>query len=603
MPDQSSPAPAPSSDPLAGMGAIVATGGAGFRVWAPHADAVAVVGSFNDWSDTTDPLSAEGNGYWYGFVSGACPGDEFKYLIRNGEQCLSRIDPYALQVTNSVGNGVIYDHAAFDWEGDGFVCPPHNDLVIYELHVGSFAPEGGGRVGTFEEVRARLEHFTRLGVSAIQLMPAAEFAGDFSWGYNPAHIFAVESSYGGPDALKTLIREAHRAGIAVIMDVVYNHFGPSDLDLWQFDGWCENGKGGIYFYNDWRSITPWGDTRPDYGRGEVRQFLRDNAFMWLRDYHVDGLRFDMTPYMRSVDADADLDLPDGWSLQGWLNRSIRAEFPDTITIAEDLHGNSAVTSTGPDGAAYHAQWEARFVHPVREAIIVANDAYRSVPAVVEAIANNYGDTYARVIYTESHDEVANGKARVPQEVDPGDPEGYWAQKRSTLGAGLVLTAPGIPMLFQGQEFLQGGWFRDDVGLDWHLDTEYRGIVRLYRDLIALRRNFAGLTKGLMGSGLRIIHANDDNNLIAFQRWWQHGPRDDVVVVANLDSCARQRYAIGMPVPGLWKLRFNSDAANYSADFSDFDSFDVTAFEEDYDQMPAHADIDIAPYSLLIYSMD
>lgn len=589
--------------PLDGMGAIVGGGGVGFRVWAPHADTVNVTGSFNDWSDDADALTGEGNGYWYGFVGTAKPGDEYKFRIVNGDQVLHRIDPYAHQVTNSVGNGVVYDHAAFDWKGDAFVCPPHNDLVIYELHVGSFAPDKEGQVGTFDQVQANLAHFRSLGVSAIQLMPTAEFAGDWSWGYNPAHIFAVESSYGGPDALKTLVREAHRNGLAVIMDVVYNHFGPSDLDLWQFDGWSENGKGGIYFYNDWRSATPWGDTRPDYGRGEVRQYLRDNAYLWLRDYHVDGLRFDMTPYMRSVDADADLDLPEGWSLQSWLNRSIRREFPDAITIAEDLHGNPAVTSTADDGAAYHAQWEAKFVHPVREAIIVTSDAYRSVPAVAEAIAHSYGDTYARVIYTESHDEVANGKARVPQEVDPSDPQGYWAQKRSTLGAGLVLTAPGIPMLFQGQEFLQGGWFRDDVPLDWELDSEYHGIVRLYRDLVALRRNFAGRTKGLMGSGLRIIHANDDNNLIAFQRWWDHGVRDDTVVIANLDAQARNKYTIGMPTEGLWKLRFNSDSTIYSDDFGDFDSFDVTAYHEDYAGMPAHADIDIAPYSLLVYSQD
>ncbi len=585
------------------MGAIVTADGVGFRVWAPHADSVAVLGDFNDWSEAADPLVSEANGYWYTFVSGVRPGANFKYRIVNADQELDRIDPYAFQVTNSVGNGVVYDHAAFDWQGDSFVCPPHNDLVIYELHVGSFAPAEPGQVGKFDEVRANLDHFRRLGVSALQLMPSAEFAGDFSWGYNPAHIFAVESSYGGPDALKTLIREAHRAGLAVIMDVVYNHFGPSDLDLWQFDGWSENGKGGIYFYNDWRSNTPWGDTRPDYGRGEVRQFIRDNAFMWLRDYHVDGLRFDMTPYMRSVDADADFDLPDGWSLQSWINRAVRQEFPDTITIAEDLHRDPAVTGTGPDGAAYHAQWEADFVHPVREAIIVADDAYRSVPAVTDAIANNYGDTYARVIYTESHDEVANGRARVPQEIDPDDPEGYWAQKRSTLGAGLVFTAPGIPMIFQGQEFLQGGWFRDDVGLDWSLDTEYHGIVRMYRDLIALRRNLAGTTKGLMGSGLRILHAHDDNNMIAFQRWWDHGARDDVVVVVNLGSQPRGNYTIGMPSPGLWRLRFNSDATIYSDDFGDFDSFDLEAVAGDYDGMPAHAALAIAPYSLLVYSRD
>ena len=110
----------------------------------------------------------------------------------------------------------------------------------------------------------------------------------------------MESAYGGPDGFKNFVREAHRRGLAVILDVVYNHFGPSDLDLWQFDGWQENDKGGIYFYNDHRSETPWGDTRPDYGRPEVRQFILDNALMWLEEYHIDGLRYDMILYIRSV---------------------------------------------------------------------------------------------------------------------------------------------------------------------------------------------------------------------------------------------------------------------------------------------------------------
>ena len=163
-------------------------------------------------------------------------------------------------------------------------------------------------------------------------MPAMEFAGDVSWGYNPAHIFAVESAYGGPEGFKAFIEAAHRSGIAVILDVVYNHFGPSDLDLWQFDGWSENDKGGIYFYNDWRSDTPWGDTRPDYGRSEVRQFIRDNALYWLEEYHLDGLRFDMTLYIRSVRGDEGDEgdaLEEGWSLLQWINGEIAEHFPGT----------------------------------------------------------------------------------------------------------------------------------------------------------------------------------------------------------------------------------------------------------------------------------
>ncbi len=127
------------------------------------------------------------------------------------------------------------------------------------------------------------------------------------------HASSVEESYGGPIALKRFVKAVHGAGIGVILDVVYNHFGPSDLDLWQFDGWSENGLGGIYFYSDWHAETPWGSTRPDYGRSEVRQFIRDNALMWLEEYRVDGLRFDMTLFMHHVRGDGDPggNLPDG----------------------------------------------------------------------------------------------------------------------------------------------------------------------------------------------------------------------------------------------------------------------------------------------------
>ncbi len=153
------------------------------------------------------------------------------------------------QVTNSVGNGVIYD-PSFDWKGDDFHLPPVNELVIYEMHLGTFHGEGDGKSDKFEEAIKRLDHLKRLGVNAIEVMPLAEFAGELSWGYNPACVFAVESDYGGATGFKKFVKAVHAAGIGVILDVVYNHFGPSDLDLWQFDGWSENGMGGIYFYND-----------------------------------------------------------------------------------------------------------------------------------------------------------------------------------------------------------------------------------------------------------------------------------------------------------------------------------------------------------------
>ncbi len=182
-------------------------------------------------------------------------------------------------------------------------------------------------------------------------MPVSEFPGDFSWGYNPAHPFAVEEAYGGPDALKTFVKTCHAKGIAVILDVVYNHFGPSDIALWRFDGWSEGDKGGIYFYNDWRATTPWGDSRPDYGRPEVRQYLLDNALMWLEEYRCDGLRMDAILFMRNVkgnDAPGE-DIEEGYELLKWMTDTIRERHPGKLCIAEDLHGNNFVTEPTSEG--------------------------------------------------------------------------------------------------------------------------------------------------------------------------------------------------------------------------------------------------------------
>ena len=410
---------------LPGMGAVPHADGTTFRVWAPNADKVSVIGTFNDWDETGVPLQHEEDGYWAANVPSAKPGDEYKYVIVHGEMKLSRLDPYAREVTNSVGNSVIHN-PDFDWGNDEtFQIAPWNELVIYEMHLGTFHDEPGGTPGDFHSAIEKLPYLQKLGINAVQLMPPMEFAGGFSWGYNTALPFATESDYGGPQAFKQFVKAAHAQGIAVILDVVYNHFGPSDLELWQFDGWSENERGGIYFYNDERAATPWGDTRPDYGRPEVRQYLRDNALMWLQEYHVDGLRWDATAYIRNVhgnDHSPASELPDGWSLMQWINEEIQAQAPEKITIAEDLQNNEwLVKETGAGGAGFGSQWDSQFVHSVREAIITNDDEFRDLDAVCTALAHTYdGDAFKRVVYTESHDEVANGKARVTEEIWPGN---------------------------------------------------------------------------------------------------------------------------------------------------------------------------------------
>ncbi len=586
----------------AGMGAIPHSEGTAFRVWAPHAEKVTVAGTFNDWNEDAIPLEHESQGYWYVNVEQAKKGGEYRFYIHKDGKKLSRIDPYAREVTNSVGNGVIHD-TSFDWGDDAFQTPPLNEIVIYEMHIGTFGVANGDGPANFEDAIARLDHLARLGVNMIELMPVAEFPGDVSWGYNPSHPFAIESAYGGSGGLKRFVLEAHRRGLGVIQDVVYNHFGPTDLDLWRFDGWYENEGGGIYFYNDWRAETPWGATRPDYGRAEVRRYILDNAMMWVEEYRMDGLRFDASLYIRRVRGteDPDSDLPDGWTLVQWLNKEIKEKYPAKITIAEDLQDNEWLTKPEKDGGAgFNAQWCSRFVHPVRQSVITASDEHRSMDHLRDTLSHTFnGDPFQRVIYSESHDEVANGKSRVPQEINPGDPKGWYAQKRSILGAALTFTAPGVPMIFQGQEFLENGYFQDTVPLDWDQSSEFRGIIRLYRDLIGLRLNRQGFSRGLTGSNIEFTAIDDERNILVYRRWHSGGPGDEVVVALNFSQQAITGLPIGFPSPGMWRLRLNSDWEGYSKIFGS-EAHDVEAKAGD---KGTGALIDLPGYSLLIFSQD
>lgn len=596
---------APSLRP--GMGAIPFDGGVTFRVWAPNAESVAVTGTFDDWMAGGTPLAPDGPGHWSADVPGATSGDEYRFLIcREGVE-RSRLDPRARRLTNSVGNAIVTDPGSFDWGDATFDPPPWNDLVIYELHVGTFSEGVHGRPGTLDGVRRRLGYLRDLGVGAIQLMPPYEFAGDRSWGYNPAYPYAVESSYGDGEALKALVQAAHEAGIAVILDVVYNHLGPSDLDLWQFDGWSAQGKGGIYFYEDERSSTPWGDTRPDYGRPEVRSFLRDNALMWLEEFHIDGLRWDATAYISSVGGggqEGPDPIPDGWSQMAAINREAAERFPGRLMIAEDLRGDAAVVRpTDEGGAGFGAQWEAGFVHPIRAALIAPDDATRDVEAVAAAIRVDPMDAFKRVIYTESHDEDANGSARVPEEIWPGYADSWPSRKRAALGAALVLTAPGIPMLFQGQELVEGQWFSDEDPVDWSRRHRFAGLLRLHRDLIALRRNGDDSTRGLRGPNVTTHHVDAETKVLAYHRWLDGGPRDDVLVAVNLSAEARADTRIGVPRAGRWCVRFNTDTPDYDPDFASIPGLDAESEPISWDGMEQSILVGLGPYAALILSQD
>lgn len=601
------PTETPVSLAVSGMGSILHNDGVFFRVWAPHAKKIFVAGEFNNWSVTSDELAHEGNGYWGVNVPAAKASQQYKYFLHTDNGDFYKNDPYTKEVTGSAGNSVIID-PAFEWSQETFQMPDWNKLVIYEIHIGTFNRTRPNTPGTFYDVIEKLPYLKELGINAIEIMPPIEFPGSVSWGYNPSHPFAIEKEYGGVEGFKTLVNEAHKQGIAIILDIVYNHFGPDNLDLWRFDGWSENDGGGIYFYQDWKKKTPWGDSRPDYGRPEVRQYIRDNALMWLDEYRVDGLRTDAIAFIRNVNGDNNPleDIPEGWSLMQWLNKEIQERFPWKITIAEDLKCNEWITrpqNTGGEG--FSTQWDAAFVHPVRRVLAATKDTERSMIELEQAIVTRYNDdAFERVIYTESHDEVANGKTRVPQEIDSNDSTGWFAKKRSILGTVLTFTAPGIPMIFQGQELLEGGWFSDTDPLDWSRTNSFKGIVKLYRDLIHLRTDFDGWSKGLTGQDIDVIYLNDEEKIIAYHRWENGGSNDSVVVVLNFADKSHDDYMIPFPQEGLWKLRFNSDWKGYDSEFGGEFAWDTSTLQCDDDEQGVHyARVNLAPYSALIFSKD
>jgi 1,4-alpha-glucan branching enzyme len=596
-----------------GMGAVPIQQGVTFRVWAPFACAVSAAGSFNNWSKTATPLAAEGNGYWSADEPAAAIGDQYKFVLENRDTGaeLWKNDPYARELTQSNGNSVIAD-PNFQWTSVDYSAPPWNELVIYEVHVGTFLsdPSSPAKRGTFASLITKLDYLADLGINAIEIMASGEFATDVSWGYNPSYIFAIESSYGGPNGFRNLVDQAHQRGIAVIFDVVYNHLGPQDLDMWQFDGWSQDGHGGIYFYNDRRRETPWGDTRPDYGRIEVRQYFRDNALRWCDTRYVDGLRWDATAWIRNIygnNNDPGNDIPEGWQLMQQINGELARQplWNMKISIAEDMKDNEWLTKDERDmGAGFDAQWDASFVHTIRAAIIPSDDNQRDMYAVRNAILHRYNNNaFERVVYTESHDEDANGHSRVPEEIWPGKADSYFSKKRSTLGLALVFTAPGIPMMFQGQEFLEDRWFNDQVELDWRKADHNGGIVSLCRDSIRLRRNWFNNTRGLRGQNVNVHHVNAYDKVIAFHRWDQGGCGDDVVVVANMANRGYESYNLGFPRPGTWKVRFNSDWGGYSPDFCNHFSYDTVAYAGDKDGMSYDANVGIGPYSVLVLSQD
>ncbi len=589
-------------------GAHQYAGGVKFCVWAPFADTVAVTGDFTNWSKGGLPLGKGSDGCWYGDVEHAEAGQEYKYLVTHNGKMLERNDPRALQLTASEDSSIIVT-SDFDWGDDSYKLPPPEEAIIYELHVGTFVRNDPSLPGTFHDVITKLDYLVELGINVIEVMPCNAMWMDRWWGYTPDNIYAVDAAYGGRLAFMQFVQAAHRKGLGVILDVVYNHLNKdAGLDLWQFDGWSEHeDTGGIYFYNDWRAKTPWGPTRPDYGRPEVRRYITDNVRMWLQDCHVDGLRVDSVVNIRNVEGnnnDPDHDLADGWKLLQEINDMAQDVKPGALIIAEDMQGNEWITKpTGGGGAGFVSQWDPAFGAVLREELGPQPDPQRNVSKIGEMIGRRTNDNpLERVVYTESHDTDAgpNGGTRLDEAVAPGHASTLEARRRTALAAALLCTTPGIPMLFQGQEFDELGAFSHYAPLDWTKAEKNKGILTLYQHLLALRSNKHKNTAGLLGSHVDIFQVDDSAKVIAFRRWGKGGQADDVIVVANFTNQPCLGYRVTFPAAGTWWTRFNTDWKGYDVDFTDrlIESVEATEHVNLF-----QAEVNVPPYGVLIFSQD
>ena len=275
-------------------------------------------------------------------------------------------------------------------------------------------------------------------------------------------------------------------------------------------------------------------------------------------------------------------------------------------IAEDLTCNPWITKpTSEGGAGFNSQWDSAFLHGIREQLMEQSDEGRNMGAAAEALTYSYGpDAFYRVVYTESHDDVAEGSERVTTEVMPDDPYNYIALKRATLGLALAATAPGIPMLFQGQEFCFHYGF--DAGLehaiDWEIAGHMSGIVKLTTDLLNMRRNLWGESEGLLGHRIEILMQDEEKNLLVFQRWQDNVGRP-VVVVANFANATHTGVRIPLPHMGGYKTLFNSDGAHYHESFAGTGPVGLEAEAIEAGSKSQSALIDIAPYSILVFGLN
>jgi 1,4-alpha-glucan branching enzyme len=495
-----------------------------FALYAPWKKSVHVIGSFNDWDHAADPLAVSEQGIWW-IVKDLPAGDhEYQFLI-DGETVIG--DPYAREIRWDGGaqpNAIVHvGAAAHEWNDGGFGIKPLNELVIYEVHVGDFSPEG-----SFKGVTERIPYLRDLGVSAIELMPIFEFPGDVSWGYNPAYLFAPEASYGPIADLRELIDTAHQNGIGVILDVVFNHVDSSSpiTYLYPYDQ-------SPFFSSDG---NPWGFPDLNHWNDAVKQLLSDVQTYWLVDMHIDGLRYDYAPGIG-------FDGENGMSFLTWQARQVK---PYAYLIVENTDDYTSMVLQTEADASWHIAFRYQMVANLREGEF-SGKQYADLDATMRALdfrGAGYSDNAQAINFLESHDEqrLMYELATNPN-IHPDT-----AHIKSKLGAICLFTATGVPMLYHGQEF--GMWTErtiDKNPLQWELleNDLGRDLHAFYRGMALLRNS----TRALVGNNIAPLICDHERKMLAYHRWSDDGG-SQVVVAVNF-GINTENLDIPFPRGGVW----------------------------------------------------
>jgi 1,4-alpha-glucan branching enzyme len=583
--------------------------GVRFRVWAPNAERVSVIGDFNRWDGRVHPMASFGpSGVWELFVPELPEGALYKYELRNrdGGTIVTKTDPYAtsfeLRPDTAARTGSPPCHA---WRDEAWLTRRaawdwlHAPLAIYELHAGSWRRHPDARRYTYGELAEYLIPYVRdLGYTHIELLPVMEHPFDESWGYQTTGYFAATSRYGSPDELRSFIDDCHGAGIGVILDWVPAHFPADEFALAHFDGTA------LYEHEDPRlGFHPdWGTHVFNYGRNEVRSFLLSSAHYWLAEFHADGLRVDAVASMLYLDYSRQ---PGQWLPNRYggnenleaieflraLNEMVHREFPGALTFAEESTAWPMVSRPAyVGGLGFSMKWNMGWMNDTL--------AYLRRDPVHRRYRHDlltFGQLYA---YSEnfllplSHDEVVHGKGSLLDKM-PGDAWQKFANLRLLLT--YQMTVPGKKLSFMGNEFGQGREWDNAVELDWALlgVSWHRGVQRLTADLNHLYRSLPALHElDFEAQGFRWIDCHDaENSVVSFVRYARDG--SFVVVALNFTPVPRHAYRIGMPRAGSYEEILNSDSSHYQG--SDLgNGGTITAREEPWMGFPASASLVLPP---------